>query len=64
MNKQTIIIAVAALLLLGAGIFGTLAFTGRSDPEGQTMTMPDGTVMPVDQMSTTPAQQSTTPGMP
>ncbi len=50
MNRQSLLVAAGAVLLLGIGIFGALQFTESDDGEGAMMTMADGTVMPVDQM--------------
>jgi uncharacterized protein (DUF305 family) len=50
MNRQPLLVAVGALLLLGIGIFGALRFTESEDEAGAMMTMADGTVMPVEQM--------------
>ena len=51
MNKQTLVVIVAAIVLLGLGVFGALAFTG-GDSGTPMMTMPDGSTMPADQMTT------------
>ena len=48
MNKHIVVVIVAALLLLGVGIFSAMALSGRGG-----MTMPDGSTMPADQMTTT-----------
>ena len=50
MNKQTLVVIVGAVLLLGVGVFGALAFTG-GDTGTPVMTMPDGWTMPSDQMT-------------
>lgn len=50
MNKQTLAVVVGAAVLLVAGIVGAMAFT--SDSGGPVMTMPDGSTMPADQMTT------------
>ena len=50
MNKQTLVVIVGAVLLLGVGVFGALAFTG-GDTGTPVMTMPDGSTMPSDQMT-------------
>lgn len=50
MNKQSLAVVAGAVLLLGIGVFGALQFTESDDGEGSMMTMPDGTVMPVEQM--------------
>lgn len=50
MNKQTLVVLVGAIVLLGLGVFGALAFTGKDSTP--IMTMPDGSTMPSDQMST------------
>lgn len=51
MNKQTLVVIVGAIVLLGLGVFGALAFTG-GDSGTPVMTMPDGSTMPADQMTT------------
>ena len=51
MNKQTLVVIVAAIVLLGLGVFGAVAFTG-GDSGTPMMTMPDGSTMPADQMTT------------
>ena len=50
MNKQTLVVIVGAVILLGVGVFGALAFTG-GDSGTPMMTMPDGSTMPTDQMT-------------
>ena len=50
MNKQTLVVIVGAVILLGVGVFGALAFTG-GDSGTPIMTMPDGSTMPNDQMT-------------
>ena len=52
MNKQTLVVIVAAVALFAVGIFGALAMTG-GDSNSPMMTMPDGQTMPSDQMDTT-----------
>ena len=66
MNKQTLAVIVGAIVLLGLGIVGAMAFTGSSD--SPVMTMPDGGTMRSDQMSSTGGMQTmqdgqTTTGM-
>lgn len=51
MNKQTLIVVIGAIVLLGLGIGGAMVFTAGSD--SPTMTMPDGSTMPSDQMGST-----------
>ncbi len=51
MNKQTLVVVVGAIILLGVGVFGALAFTG-GDTGTPMMTMPDGSTMPGEQMMT------------
>ena len=51
MNKQTLVVIAGAIVLLGLGVFGALAFTG-GDSGTPVMTMPDGSTMPADQMTT------------
>ncbi len=53
MNKQTLVVVIGAIVLLGFGIFGAMAFTGTdsdSTPSGQVTTggthmMEDGETM-------------------
>ena len=53
MNKQTLVVVVGAIVLLGLGVIGAMAFTGTdsgSAPSGQvttggTHTMEDGGTM-------------------
>lgn len=52
MNKQTLAVIVGAIILLGLGIFGAMAYTGGADSGSPMMTMPDGSSMPADQMTT------------
>lgn len=52
MNKQTLAVIVGAIVLLGVGIFGAMAYTGSDDSNEPMMTMPDGSTMPADQMTT------------
>jgi hypothetical protein len=49
-NKQTLVVIVGAIILLGVGVFGALAFTG-GDSETPTIRMPDGSTMPSDRMT-------------
>ena len=49
-NKQTVVVIVGAIILLGVGVFGALAFTG-GDSGTPMMTMPDGSTMPSSQMT-------------
>lgn len=51
MNKQTIVVVIGSVVLLGLGIVGAMAFTGSSD--SPVLTMPDGSTMPSAQMSST-----------
>lgn len=62
MNKQTLVVVIGAIVLLGLGIFGAMAFTGGSDSNSPVMTMPDGTTMPSDQMTSTEGTQTTEDG--
>jgi hypothetical protein len=50
-NKQTLVVLVGAIVLLGLGVFGALAFTGGGS-DTPMMTMDDGSTMPSDQMKT------------
>ena len=53
MNKQTIVIVVAAIALFVAALLGTTAFTGSdSNPGGNVHQLPDGSRM-TDPMTTT-----------
>ena len=49
-NKQTLVVIVGAIILLGVSVFGALAFTG-GDSGTPMMTMPDGSTMPSSQMT-------------
>ena len=49
-SKQTLVVIVGAIILLGVGVFGALAFTG-GDSGTPMMTMPDGSTMPSTQMT-------------
>ena len=51
MNKQTLAIAVGAIVLFVVAVVGAMAFTG-GDSGTPMMTMPDGSTMPADQMTT------------
>lgn len=50
MNKQTLVVIVGAFVLLGLGVFGAMAFTGGDS--SPMMTMPGGSTMPTQQMTT------------
>lgn len=52
MNKQTLVVIVAAVALFAVGIVGALALTG-GDSSTPMMTMPGGSTMPSDQMTAT-----------
>ena len=45
MNKQVIIVVVAAIVLFGVALVGALAFTGNSNSGGNGHTMPGGQTM-------------------
>ena len=45
MNKQVIIVVVAAIVLFGVALVGALAFTGNSNSGSNAHTMPDGQTM-------------------
>jgi len=47
-----LVVIVGAIVLLGLGVFGALAFTGGGDSGTPMMTMPDGSTMPADHMTT------------
>ena len=51
MNRQTLAIVVGAIVLFVVAVVGAMAFTG-GDSGTPMMTMPDGSTMPADQMST------------
>lgn len=51
MNKQTLAVIVGAIVLFAAAVIGAMAFTG-GDSGTPVMTMPDGSTMPTDQMTT------------
>lgn len=51
MSRQSLAVIIGAIVLFGVGVFGALAFTG-DDSGTPTMTMPDGSTMPADQMPT------------
>ena len=53
MNKQTLVVVIGAIVLLGLGIVGAMAFTGSSGSDSPVMTMPTGSTMPSDQTTTT-----------
>lgn len=70
MNKQTLIVVIAAVALLFVGIAGAVAFTGSDSnmPMGGVHTMPDGSTMPGGQMGSTDGMHTmpdgtTMPGM-
>lgn len=52
MNRQTLAVIVGAVVLFAVGLIGAFAFTGGSDSGTPMMTMPDGSTMPADQMTT------------
>lgn len=49
MSRTVLVTLVGAAALVGLAVFGTLAFTG-GDPDSSTMTMPDGSTMPMSEM--------------
>lgn len=51
MNKQTLAIVVGAIVLFVVAVVGAMAFTG-GDSGTPIMTMPDGSTMPADEMTT------------
>ena len=51
MNKQTLAVIVGAIVLFAVAVIGAMAFTG-GDSGTPVMTMPDGSTMPADQMTT------------
>lgn len=50
MSKQTLVVIVGAIVLLGLAVFGAIAYTGGDD--SATMTMPDGSTMSAADMPT------------
>jgi hypothetical protein len=50
MSKQTLAIIVGAVVVFVVAVVSAMAFTGGSGTP--MMTMPDGSIMPADQMST------------
>ena len=52
MNKQTLVVVIGAIVLLGLGIAGAMAFTASSGSDSPVMTMPGGSTMPSDQLTT------------
>ena len=50
MSKQTLAVIVGAIVLFTVAVVGAMAFTGGGDTP--MMTMPDGSTMPADQMTT------------
>lgn len=51
MNRQTLAIVVGAIVLFAVAVIGAMAFTGGGD-DTPMMTMPDGSIMPADGMTT------------
>lgn len=51
MSKQTLAVIVGAIVLFTVAVVGAMAFTGGGDNTPM-MTMPDGSTMPADQMTT------------
>lgn len=64
MNKQIIVIGIAAVVLLFAGILGAMAFTSSDSdmPMGGLHTMPDGSTMPGGQMGSTDGMHTMSDG--
>lgn len=52
MSKQTIAIIVGAIVLFAVAVISATVFSTGGDSGGPVMTMPDGSTMPTDQMST------------
>lgn len=52
MSKQTIAIVVGAIVLFAVAVIGATAFSSSGGSGGPVMTMPDGSTMPADQMTT------------
>jgi hypothetical protein len=52
MNKQMLVVIVAAVALFAVGVFGAIAMTG-GDSDTPMMTMPNGQTMRSDQMDST-----------
>ena len=61
MNKQTLVVIVAAIALFAVGVIGALALTGGGSSTPM-MTMPDGSTMPSDQMTSTGTTRTMTDG--
>jgi amino acid transporter len=61
-NKQTLVVVVGAVVILGLGILGAVAFTGDTDASPM-MTMEDGSTMPTDEMSDTSESDETMTNM-
>ena len=51
MSRQTLAVIVGAIVLFAVAVIGAMAFTG-GDSGTPMMTMPDGSTMPADQMTT------------
>ena len=51
MSRQTLAIAVGAIVLFAVAVIGAMAFTGGGD-NTPVMTMPDGSTMPAGEMTT------------
>ncbi|GIU94216.1 MAG: hypothetical protein KatS3mg012_0673 [Gaiellaceae bacterium] len=52
MSKQTLAVIVGAIVLFVVAVIGAMAFTSGGDSGTPMMTMPDGSIMPADQMTT------------
>lgn len=52
MSKQNLALAVGAIVLFVVAVVGAMAFSGGGDSGTPIMTMPDGSTMPADQMTT------------
>lgn len=57
MSRQTLAVIVGAIVLFAVAVIGAMAFTG-GESGGPTMTMPDGSTMPTDEMDD---METTTP---
>lgn len=53
MNRQTVAIVVGAIVLFAVAVISATAFNSGGDSGTPVMTMPDGSTMPADQMTTT-----------
>lgn len=52
MSRQNLAIIVGAIVLFAIAVLGATAFSGGGDSDTPVMTMPDGSTMPAEQMTT------------